>query len=189
MPISGPHANYTNECSVKYGKICPSTEPTYWTDYLPTVDTSPLMDNYIYPVYTSIAYVLYNYLYLPLLNWVFTPTYEYIFIPLLDNVLGPAWSFTASTSYSAYQLLPDADMYTLEFLIHFLACVFSVAALVIVLIVYFCYVFTDKAKFGVVTRHPLKEQTSRPTTASDDACQPGCTKDHQHRRYVIIALQ
>ena len=127
--------------------------------------------------------MLYNYVLLPMYIWVFIPGYDYIFTPLLNYVFSPTWKFSTTAAYSIYELLPSADMYTLEFLIHFLACAFSIAALVIVLFVYFCYVFTDKAKFGVVTRHPLKEKTSR-TTASDDACQPGCTKDHQHRRYV-----
>ena len=162
--------------------ICPSTEPTYWTDYIPTVDTTPLVDNYIYPMYNTTAYILYNYAFSPASNWIFTPIFEYVFTPILGHVLRPVSSFIAGAIYSMYEVLPDADMYTLEFFIHFLACVFTVAALVIVLFVYFCYVFTDKAKFGVVTRHPLKETTT-PRTASDDTCQPGCTKDHTHRRY------
>ena len=159
--------------------ICPSTEPTYWTDYIPTVNTTSLVDNYIYPMYNTTAYVLYNNALSPASNWIFTPIFDYIFKPTLHYVLGPVWSFIVRAIYSMYEVLPDADMYTLEFFIHFLACVFTVVALVIVLFVYFCYVFTDKAKFGVVTRHPLKETI----TASDETCQPGCTKDHTHRRY------
>ena len=163
--------------------ICPTSDPTYWTDYIPVVDTAPLVDNYIYPMYNTTAFVLYNYAFTPVSNWMIIPIFEYFLMPTYNYGLSPMWSFIVGAMHSIYQVLPDADLYTLEFFMHFLACIFTVAALVIVLFVYFCYVFTDKAKFGVVTRHPLKEnKPSPPKPPSDESCQPGCKKDHTHRR-------
>ncbi len=144
------------------------------------------------------AYVITTFLLSPIYSWLLKPIADYILTPLLDFVLSPVWHFFVTVIFTTYEYLPSPslaflyswmDMNTLEFFIHFLACVLTVGALVIVLFVYFCYVFTDRAKFGVVTRHPLKEGTAAASgengsAAPGAACAPGCTQQHVHRRYV-----